>query len=89
MTRESASRLSVPCRFFDDVLLLPRASLFVAEAERMDAIAAMQKSQPWLCRLEGQALRDLVPPLNVAFSVGLLDPEGRPQCARHFAGLSA
>jgi D-arginine dehydrogenase len=76
MTRESASDYQYPADFFDDVLLLPRASLFVAEAERMDAIAAMQESHPWLCRLEGQALRDLVPPLNVAFSVGLLDPEG-------------
>jgi D-arginine dehydrogenase len=76
LTRESTEDYQHPKDYFDDQLLEPRASLFVAEAKREDAIATMQKAQPWLQRLEGEALRDLVPPLNASLSIGLLDPEG-------------
>ena len=73
LTRESTKDYQHPKDYFDDQLLEPRASLFVAEAKREDAIATMQKAQPWLQRLEGEALRDLVPPLNASLSIGLLD----------------
>jgi len=76
LTRASTADFQHPADYFDDRLLEPRASLFVAETEREDAIETMQKVQPWLQRLEGEALRDLVPPLNASLSIGLLDPDG-------------
>jgi len=65
-----------PASYFDDQLLTPRASLFVARADQRLAVERMQAAQPRLAKLDRDAMRRRVPPLTAHCEHGLFDAEG-------------
>ena len=76
LTTLSAEDYLHPAPYFDDQLLTPRASLFVARSNQWQAVERMQAALPRLERLDRDALTRRVPPLTVHCEYGLYDAEG-------------
>ncbi|NDG94028.1 MAG: FAD-binding oxidoreductase, partial [Gammaproteobacteria bacterium] len=76
LTKLSTEDYLHPASYFDDQLLAPRASLFVARADQGQAVERMQAAQPRLEKLDHDAMRRRVPPLTARCEHGLFDAEG-------------
>ena len=76
LTKLSTEDYLHPASYFDDQLLTPRASLFVARADQRQAAERMQAAQPRLAKLDRDAMRRRVPPLKEHCEHGLFDAEG-------------
>ena len=76
LTKLSTEDYLHPASYFDDQLLAPRASLFVARANQGQAVERMQAAQPRLEKLDHDAMRRRVPPLTTHCEHGLFDAEG-------------
>ena len=76
LTKLSTEDYLNPAPYFEDQLLTPRASLFVARSNQWQAVEQMQSSQPRLERLDRDVMKFRVPPLTAHCEHGLYDAEG-------------